>query len=147
MKVILRSDVKNVGKIGQIVSVAQGFARNFLFPRKLAFLATEKRMKEYEHFKKMAEAKVKKAKSERKGLLDKLQGTTVTFKMNASETDKLFGSIAPLDISKALEKQGFQIDKRDIHMEDHIKILGQHKAKVSFGEDLETEITVLVERQ
>lgn len=146
MKVILKKDVKNVGKVGQIVNVAKGFARNFLFPKSLAQTATEKRMGEFEHIKRMAEAKMKKALGERKELLQKISGATVTFKMNASETDKLFGSIAALDISRELEKQGFSIDKKDIILEDTIKMLGQHKAKVSFGEGLETEISVSVER-
>lgn len=146
MKVILKTDVKNVGRVGQIVSVASGYARNFLFPKALALLATEKRVKEFEHFKRMAEAKKKKAIGERKAFLQKVAGKTVTFKMNASETDKLFGSISALDISKELDKQGFNIDKRDIVLEDVIKMLGQHKAKVSYGEGLEAEILISVER-
>lgn len=146
MKVILKSDVKNVGKVGQLVNVATGFARNFLFPKKLASEATEKRVKEFEHIKKMAEAKKKKAVGEKKEVLSKMSGKTVTFKMNASETDKLFGSISASDIAKELEKQGFAVDRRDVVLEDTIKILGQHKATVSFGDGLETEVLVSVER-
>jgi large subunit ribosomal protein L9 len=146
MKVILKSDVKNVGKVGQLVNVATGFARNFLFPKRLASEATERRLKEFEHIKKMAEAKKKKAVGEKKQVLEQISGKTVTFKMNASETDKLFGSISAGDIARELEKQGFQVDKRDIILEDTIKILGQHKATVSFGEGLDAEILVSVER-
>lgn len=146
MKVILKSDVKNVGKVGQLVNVATGFARNFLFPKSLASEATERRVKEFEHIKKMAESKKKKAVGDKKLALGKISGKTVTFKMNASETDKLFGSISAGDIARELEKQGFAVDKKDILMDDSIKILGQHKATVSFGEGLETEILVSVER-
>lgn len=146
MKVILKSDVKNVGKVGQLVNVATGFARNFLFPKNLASEATEKRVKEFEHFKKMAESKKKKAVGEKKDLLSKISGKTVTFKMNASESDKLFGSISAGDIARELEKQGFPVDRKDVILEDQIKILGQHKATVSFGDGLETEVVVAVER-
>ncbi len=146
MKVILKSDVKNVGKVGQLVNVATGFARNFLFPKNLASEATEKRLKEFEHFKRMAEAKKKKAVGEKKELLSKISGKTVSFKMNASEADKLFGSISAGDIARELEKQGLPVDRKDVILEDSIKILGQHKAVVSFGEGLQTEILVSVER-
>jgi large subunit ribosomal protein L9 len=146
MKVILKTDVKNVGKVGQLVNVAAGFARNFLFPKSLASEATEKRVKEFEHFKRMADSKKKKAVGEKKQVLEKMSGKTVTFKMNASETDKLFGSISASDIARELEKQGFPVDRKDVVMEDTIKILGQHKATIHFGEGLETEVLVSVER-
>lgn len=146
MKVILKSDVKNVGKVGELVNVATGYARNFLFPLKLASEATEKRLKEFTHIKKMAEAKKKKAMSEKKTVLQKISGKTVTFKTNASDADKLFGSITAGDIARELEKEGFSVDRRDVVLDDAIKILGQHKATISFGEGLEAEILVSVER-
>src|SRR6476659_1741693 len=104
MKVILQKDVKDVGKVGDLVNVSEGFARNFLFPRKLAAEATEKRMKEYEHLKRVADVKKKKAIAERQALLNKINGTTVNFKMAAGETDKLFGTVTTTDISKELQK-------------------------------------------
>ena len=140
MKVVLKSDVKNVGKVGQIVNVAVGFARNYLFPKNLALAATERRMKEFEHLKKMADSRKKKAVSERKAALDKISGKTVSFKVNASETEKLFGSITASDIAKELEKDGHAVDRRDVILEDSIKMLGQYKATISFGDGLETEI-------
>lgn len=146
MKVILQKDVKDVGKVGELVSVKAGFARNFLFPRKLAVVATEKRQKEWNHLNKVAEVKKKKAVAERKALIDKMAGVTVTFKVEAGETGKLFGSITTMDISNALEKQGFSVDKRDIHVEEAIKVLGQHKATVKLGAGQETAITVTVDR-
>ena len=147
MKVILKKDVKDLGKVGDLVDVANGYARNFLFPRMLAAEATEKRVKEMKHLQSMAEAKKKKVQLERKELLDKLNGVSASFKMPAGETDKLFGSVTNIDISNALEKQGFSIDRRDIHLEEPIKMLGQHKALVKLGEGLETEITVSIERE
>lgn len=146
MKVILKNDVKNVGKIGQLVNVARGYARNFLFPNNLALEATERRLKEFEHLKKMADSKRKKAMQEKKQILSKLSSVSVTFKVNAGENEKLFGSITSLDISRELEKQGFHVDRRDVRMDDSIRVLGQHKATIYFGEGLETEIAVSVER-
>lgn len=146
MKVILQKDVKNLGKVGDLVSVSTGFARNYLFPRNLASEATEKRVKEFEHLKKVAEVKKKKAVAERQELIKKLSGVTVNFKSPAGETDKLFGAVTNVDISNELEKHGYSIDRRDIHLEEPIKMLGQHKATIRLGEGIETSVLVSVER-
>ncbi|QDK36129.1 50S ribosomal protein L9 [Bdellovibrio sp. NC01] len=147
MKVILQKDVKDVGRVGELVNVSEGFARNFLFPRKLAAEATEKRVKEYEHLKRVADAKKKKAIAERQALLAKINNTTVTFKMQAgADSDKLFGTVTTTDISKELQKAGHSVDRRDIHLEEPIKVLGQHKAVVRYAEGLEAKIQISVER-
>ncbi|UXR65708.1 50S ribosomal protein L9 [Bdellovibrio bacteriovorus] len=146
MKVILQKDVKDVGRVGELVNVSEGFARNFLFPRKLAAEATEKRVKEYEHLKRVAEAKKKKAQAERQELLNKINGTTVTFKLAAGDSDKLFGTVTTTDISKELQKMGHSVDRRDIHLEEPIKVLGQHKAVVRYTEGMEAKIQIAVER-
>jgi large subunit ribosomal protein L9 len=146
MKVILQKDVKDLGKVGDLVNVSEGFARNLLFPRKLALEATEKRINEYNHLKRVAESKKKKALAERQELLNKVKGVTVAFKLNAGENDKLFGTVTTSDISKGLEKLGFSIDRKDIHLEEPIKVLGTHKATVRYAEGLEAKIQVAVER-
>ncbi|MBK9324695.1 MAG: 50S ribosomal protein L9 [Bdellovibrionaceae bacterium] len=146
MKVILQKDVKDVGKVGDLVNVSEGFARNFLFPRKLASEATEKRVKEWEHLKRVAEAKKKKAIAERQALLNKVSGLTVTFKLAAGDSDKLFGTVTTTDISKELSKAGHSIDRRDIHLDEPIKLLGQYKAFVRMGDGLEAKIMINVER-
>lgn len=147
MKVILQKDVKNLGKVGELVSVKQGYARNYLFPRQLAVVATEKKLSEWNHLKKVAEIKKKKAIAGRQEIIGKLQGLTLNFKLEAAaESEKLFGSVTTMDISKQLEGHGFEIDKRDIHLEEQIKVLGQHKAFVRMGDGLEAEITVVVEK-
>lgn len=146
MKVILQKDVKDIGKVGDLVSVSEGFARNFLFPRKMAAEATETRVKEYEHLHRVAEAKKKKAVAERQEVLNKINGVAVKFKMAAAESDKIFGSVTTSDVSKELEKMGYSVDRRDIHIEDQIKILGNHKATIRLGEGLEATIQISVER-
>ncbi len=146
MKVILQKDVKDVGRVGELVNVSEGFARNFLFPRKLAAEATEKRVKEYDHLKRVAETKKKKALSERQEILNKINGVTVKFKSAAGESDKLFGTVTTSDISKELQKAGFSIDRRDIHVSEPIKVLGQHKATIRYAEGMEAQIHISVER-
>lgn len=146
MKVILQKDVKDVGKVGDLVNVSEGFARNFLFPRKLAAEATEKRVKEWEHLKRVAEVQKKKVVAERQAALSKLNGVSVKFKVAAADSEKIFGSVTTTDISKELEKSGHSIDRRDIHLEDQIKVLGTHKATVRMGEGLEATVQVVVER-
>lgn len=148
MKVILQKDVKDVGKVGDLVNVSEGFARNFLIPRKLGAVATEGRVKEYEHLKRVAEVKKKKVVAERQDLLKKIDGTALKFKVSAAaEGDKIFGSVTTSEISKELEKKGFSVDRRDIHLGEPIKVLGNHKATVRMGEGLEASIQVVVERQ
>lgn len=147
MKVILQKDVKDLGKVGDLVNVSLGFARNLLFPRKLAIEATEKRVNEYNHLKRVAESKKKKALAERQEFLNQIKGKTVTFKLNAGENEKLFGTVTTSDISKALDKMGFSVDKKDIHLEEPIKVLGTHKATIKYAEGLEAAIQVAVEKQ
>lgn len=146
MKVILQKDVKDVGKVGDLVNVSEGFARNFLFPRKMAAVATENKVKEYEHLKRVAEAKKKKAVAERKELLNKMTGVAVRFKMAAAESEKIFGSVTSSDISKELDKLGYSVDRRDIHIDEQIKVLGNHRATIRLGEGLEATLQIVVER-
>lgn len=147
MKVILQKDVKNLGKVGDLVNVKQGYARNFLFPRQLAMVATEDRIGEWTHLKKVAEIKKKKALTGRKEVINKMQGLTLNFKLEAAaDSEKLFGSVTTMEISKQLETHGYDIDKRDIHLEEQIKVLGQHKAFVRMGDGLEAELTIVVEK-
>lgn len=146
MKVILQKDVKDLGKVGDLVNVSSGFARNLLFPRKLALEATEKKVNEYNHLKRVAESKKKKALAERQEFLNKIKGTTVTFKLNAGENDKLFGTVTTSDISKQLEKMGFSVDRKDIQLEDQIKVLGTHKATIKYADNMQADIQVAVER-
>ena len=95
----------------------------------------------------MAEIKKKKAVAGRQEVINKMQGITLNFKLEAAaESEKLFGSVTTMDISKELEKQGYSIDRRDIHLEEAIKQLGQHKAFVRMGDGLEAELTVVVEK-
>ncbi len=146
MKVLLQKDVKNLGKVGDLVNVKTGYARNFLFPRQMALTATETKVKEFAHIKKIAEAKKKKAIAERQELIKKIQGLNVVVKSSAGENDKLFGTVTNNDLSNELEKMGYSIDRRDIHIDEPIKMLGQHKATIKLGDGAEAELAISVER-
>lgn len=146
MKVILKKDVKDLGRTGDMVNVSSGFARNFLFPRSLAAEATESRVKEFEHWQRVATSRKNKAREEKAQMLEKIKKVTVVFKMTAGEKDKLFGSVTTKDIADELNKKGFAVEKKDVVIEDAIKVLGQHQAKISFGDELEATIAVSVER-
>ncbi len=145
MNIILKQDVKNLGKVGDMVRVKKGYARNFLLPRNLAEEATVKRVKEMTHLKKMAEIKKKKMLEKRKELLRQLSELTVTIKATSGETEKLFGAVTNFDIATVLVGMGHSVDRRDILLENPIKKLGQYKAKVHLGEGLETEIKISIE--
>jgi large subunit ribosomal protein L9 len=146
MKVILQKDVKNLGKVGELVNVKDGYARNFLFPRRLALEASEARVNEFNHLKKIAEAKKKKAVAERQEIIKKLQGVNLVVKATAGENDKLFGTVTNNDLSNELEKMGYSIDRRDIHIDEPIKMLGSHKATIKLGDGAEAELAISVER-
>ena len=147
MKVILQKDVKNVGKVGELVQVSNGYARNFLFPRKLALEATERRMKEWEHLKNTAEVKKKKAQAARSTIIEKLNGITLIFKRKTGNSDKIFGSVTSADISAELEKLNFEVDKKDILIDENIKNIGEYSVKIKFSEGQEAAIKILVEKE
>lgn len=147
MKVILSQDVRSLGKVGDLVKVADGYARNYLIPRKMAMVATEHRVKEFKHLQGIAEAKKKKAQAAAKKVADKLEGYTLTIKAQAGEKDKLFGSVTTNDIATAMAKTGFNFERRDIVLEEPIKVLGQYRVKVKIASGVETEVKVNVERE
>ncbi len=147
MKVILQQDVRALGKVGDLVKVAEGYARNFLLPRKLALEATEKRVKEFKHLKGVAEAKKKKAVVAAQDVAAKLSGLTVKIKATAGENDKLFGAVTNTDIAKEISAQGFAVDKRDVILEEPIKQLGQFRVLVKVAQGVEAQVKVAVERE
>lgn len=146
MKVILQTDVKDLGKAGEMVNVSPGYARNFLFVRNFAFEANDKRAKQWAHLQKLAEIKKSKMKELRKELIQKLSKEVIVVKAQAGESDKIFGSVTTMDISSALSAQGYNVDRRDIILDEPIKMLGQFKAKIKLDEQNQGVLTVSVER-
>lgn len=146
MKVILQSDVKNIGKIGDVINVKKGFARNFLLPNQLALKATTKSLKHQTYINKLIEVKKKQALNEKQKLLNEISKIELSFKRASGKGNKLFGSVTVGDIAKKLELEKHLIDKKDIYLVAPIKSLGEHKAKIKLSPELEGEIKILVEK-
>jgi large subunit ribosomal protein L9 len=147
MELILREEIKNLGNRGEIVNVADGYARNFLLPRRLAVPATEANKKIVEQERMAHVRREAKQKGEAEDLAKQLNGVTVTFTQKAGEADQLFGSVTAKDIVEALAKQDFVIDRRKIHLDEPIKQLGEHKVAVKLHPDVSVEIQVNVLRE
>jgi large subunit ribosomal protein L9 len=144
MEVILREDVKSLGKAGDLVKVKPGYARNFLLPKGLAFEATEGNRKRI-----MAESSARQVRmAQERGAAEaaaaKLSGVTVTLSRKAGEGDRLFGSITAQDIADALAGAGHAVDKRKIELEHPIKSLGTHTVPVRLHAEVQAEISVTV---
>ncbi|MBI5049831.1 MAG: 50S ribosomal protein L9 [Nitrospirae bacterium] len=144
MKVILMENVKNLGDIGSVVNVANGYARNYLIPKNLAAEASTKNIKKLEHEKKIILERAKKVKSAAEKLASNVAGTTVIIEAQAGEEDKLFGSITSMDIAEALAKQGMEIDKRKIIIDEPIKRLGTYAVSVKLYPEVTASINVEV---
>jgi len=145
MKVILKEDVKNLGSMGSIVNVAEGYARNYLIPRNLAAEASLKNIKRLEHEKNIILEKAKKIKKTADDLASKLSSITLSIEATAGEDGKLFGSVTAMDIADALSKQGIEVDKRKITIEDEpIKRLGKYNVYIKLHPEITVSINVEV---
>jgi len=144
LEVILREDIKGLGKAGALVRVKPGYARNFLLPRGLAFEATEgnKRRIESEHKARAARAATDRAEAQ--ALAAKLGAVALKLTAKAGEGDKLFGSITSSDVADALVKQGFEIDRRRIELEHPIKHLGSHPVSIRIHPDVTAQLQVTI---
>ncbi len=144
MKVFLREDVKNVGKIGDVVNVSDGYARNFLFPKKLAVEANTKNIREFEHNKRIIQERAAKIRDASRATAEKLSALSLTIKAKAGEEEKLFGSVTTMDIAEALKAAGFEIDKKRISLEEPIKRLGEYSVEVKIHPDVTATVKVQV---
>ncbi|MCX8031559.1 MAG: 50S ribosomal protein L9 [Thermodesulfovibrionales bacterium] len=147
MQVILKTNIKNLGQAGMVVTVKDGYARNFLIPKGLAVEANTKNIKALEHEKKKIEDLIRKEKLTAEILFAKLNDLTITITARAGEEEKLFGSITSMDIAEELKKQGFDIDKRRILLEDPIKRLGEYPINIKLHQNNIAKINVKVVAQ
>ena len=144
MKIILLQSHENLGKVGDIVNVKPGFARNYLIPNRIASLATKQNIKSLELFLKSQELKEAKNRVNLEALSKKLNSLTLKFAVNTGEDDKMFGSITSQMIADELEKKEYIVDKKEIILEEPIKSLGNHKVEINLGYELETKIKIKV---
>lgn len=146
MEVILREEVEKLGHRGQVVKVAEGYARNFLLPRRLAVPANESNRKIVEQEREAAVRRDAKEQSDADLLARQLSSVTLTTAQKAGEQEQLFGSVTAKDIAEMLEKRGFHLDRRKIQTEP-IRTLGDHKVSIRLHKDVSAEITVSVTKE
>ena len=147
MEIILRDHVEHLGTRGQIVKVADGYARNFLLPRKLALLATEANKKRVERERKIAEAREAEERSSSEAISARLSALELSFTRKVGDTGNLFGSVTSQDIADAVKAKGFEVDKRKILLPDAIKALGEFTVPVKLHRDVTTQLKVTVSKE
>lgn len=145
MKVILRKDVKGRGRTGDIVDVADGFARNFLIPQGFATLASKGALDQAKSMQRARGIKLEKEKAGALELADKLNATAVSISVNAGDEGKLFGSVTVTDVAKAITKtSGIEIDRRDVTLSSQIKALGNFSAEIELHPEVSANVSIEV---
>jgi len=144
MKVILQETMDGVGHLGDLLDVRDGFARNFLLPRKKAVLADSRSIKAFEHVKRVAAEKAKKEKLEIEAHAKKVSAVTITIEAQVGKDDKMFGSVTSKDLAEALAAQGFTIDRRKIQLAQPIKEVGTVTVPIKMPREVTATITVRV---
>jgi large subunit ribosomal protein L9 len=147
MKVILQKDISNLGEAGDIKEVADGYARNFLLPKKMVIAANESSQKAIAHQKKLIKIKKEKRQKDGQKLIDALANAEVRIKALAGEEDKLFGSVTTADLSKKFTEMGYTIDRKKIHIDEPIKKIGEYSVNIKLGEGLTAAVKVIVEKE
>ena len=144
MQVILRDDVPNLGRPGDVVKVRPGYARNFLLPRSLAVEANPKNLREFEHEKRLGLLRREAKRSDALKIKERLEQLTIEIAARAGEGGKLFGSVTNIDIERALGGQGVSIDRRRILLAEPIKELGEFIIPVRVDADVEANLKLKV---
>lgn len=147
MRVILRQSVPNLGRTGDVINVRNGYARNFLLPKGLVAFADERNVQAFEHVKKQLDKKRAKEKVGAEEVAAKMSEYSCTIARKVGEKDKLFGSVTTQDIANELNKAGFSVDKRDIHLNDPIKSLGVHSVEIKLLPEVVATVKVWVVKE
>ena len=146
-KIILQENLENLGTRGEIVEVADGYARNYLLPRKIALPATPGNLKQLERIR----ARLAKIEAQEHATASEaaasVTGTTLNFERKVAQTDQLFGSVTAADIAEALAAQGIEVDKRKVVLREPIKALGEYEVPVKFHHNVAAKIKVVVTRE
>jgi len=147
MKIILKENIEKLGTRGQVVEVAEGYARNYLLPRSLAIPADTGNMKRLEKIRGALAKKEATEKGAAELLAQQLAAASVTISRKAGENDQLFGSVTAADIAAALEAQGFNVDKRRIQLVEPIKVISENDVTVKLHHDVAATLKVSVTRE
>ena len=144
MEVILREHVDNLGRRGDIVKVAEGYARNFLLPRKLALAVTDNNKRQIEREKKLAEARDAEERGQAEAIGQRIAQLEIEVARRVGENDTLYGSVTSADISHALQAKGFDVEKRKIQLSEPLKTLGESTVPVRIHRDVTAQLRVKV---
>jgi large subunit ribosomal protein L9 len=147
MKIILKENIENLGKRGDIIEVAAGYGRNYLIPRKLALEVTPSNRKMIDLEQKVLRKKLEKEVESYQGLVDKLNQVSLTFERKAGDKDVIFGSVSIADIKESLDKLGFDIEKKRIVLDESIKRLGNYSVPIKVFHDERAEIKIEVKKE
>ena len=147
MKVILLDDVTKVGRRGEVRDVSDGYARNFLIPKKLALSATAGNLKNLEQIKKQQDAKADRIKTDAESLRAKIEALVYEERRQASEEGKLFGSVTPQDVADFLGARGIPMDRKRITLEEPINALGEHSVSMRLHPDVVAQLRINVVRE
>lgn len=147
MKIVLKQDVDNLGIPGDVVEVKNGYARNFLIPRKLALKATPQNLRVFEQERKRIEMIRNKDKREAEVLAEKLNGVSVNATVAVGEEDKVFGSVTSQNIADLLAEKGFEVDRRKIQLDEPLKALGAYDVAIKLHSEVEATIKVWVVKE
>ena len=144
MEVILREHVDHLGRRGEVVKVADGYARNYLFPRKLALAVTTENRRQIERERAKAEAREAEEVKEAQGLRDKVEALELTAPRRVGENSVLYGSVTSADVADLLSARGLTVDRRKIQLPEPLKSLGDHKVAIKLYRDVVANVTVKV---
>ena len=147
MRIVLKEDIDNLGRRGDIVQVAEGYARNFLLPKGKALPATDGNLKTIEREKRRYHVRVAKEKEEMEALAQRLSGISCTLVRKVGENDQLYGSVTASDIAECLEKEGITVDKRRVQLQDPIRSLGIYNVPVKLHPEVRAEVKVWVVKE
>ncbi len=144
MEVVLKEDIENLGHMGDVVKVKDGYARNYLLPRGLVVLANQKNLKALEHEQRMIAQRRERLTKEAQGISDNLAGVSLEFTAKVGEEGRLFGSVTTMDIEKALKEQGFEVERRRIVLDAPIKNVGDYEVPIRLRPEVMPSIKVKV---
>ena len=147
MKVILRKDYENLGKLREVVDVKDGYARNFLIPQGIAVTATERNMRVLQEELKLSEVRQNKAKKQAEALAKKLGDVSLTAAVKVGEEDKVFGAVTAQDIATLLAEKGYEIDKKDVELGEPIKALGVYTVSIKLHTEVHAEVRLWVVKE
>lgn len=147
MQIILQEDVEKLGTRGQVVEVAEGYARNFLLPRKLALEASAGNLKRLEKMRAVFAKKEAVERSDAQQLAELLANVSVEFTRRAGDNDQLFGSVTSADIAEGLAAQGYKVDKRKVALPEPIKVVGEFQVPLKLHRELGANVKVVVKKE